>query len=116
MESLSGLRLAMGSPTQCTLLSWWTGVLVMAIPGPNPKITFDQYKEILKIKHEKRGQRPRGETKELTYAKLGGKFGLRPHTVVNAAKRGIKRYDIRIWKEEQKVTQSETLCEQEQPR
>ena len=88
----------------------------MPIPGPNPKITFDQYKEILKVKHEKRGQRPRGETKELTYAKLGGKFGLRPHTIVNAAKRGIRRYDIRIWKEEQKVTQSETLCEQEQPR
>jgi len=73
----------------------------MAIPGPNPKITFDQYKEILRLKEEKQGKdRPKRGTLELTYAKLGGKFGLRPHTVVNAAKRGIKRYDIRIWKEE----------------
>lgn len=86
----------------------------MALPGPDPKITFDQYKEILKIKKEKRGQRPKRGTLELTYAKLGGKFGLRPHTIVNAAKRGIKRYDYQIWKDEQKVTESETLREQEQ--
>ena len=88
----------------------------MALPGSKPKLTLEQYKEILAMKKEKQGQRPKRGTLELTYAKLGGKFGLRPHTIVNAAKRGIKRYDIRIWKEKQKVTQSETLREQEQPR
>ena len=74
--------------------------------GMKPKITLDQYREILRIKNEKRGQRPRKETKELTYAKLGGKFGLRPHTIVNAAKRGIKRYDYEIWKEQSQSAQS----------
>ena len=73
-------------------------------------MTLEQYKEIMKLKKEKE------RVSELTYAKLGGKLGLRPSTIVNAARKGIKRYDYQIWKDEQKVTQSETLREQEQPR
>jgi len=76
----------------------------MAIPGPNPKITFDQYKEILRLKEEKQGKdRPKRGTLELTYAKLGGKFGVRSSVIVDAARRGIKRYDYQIWKEEQET-------------
>ena len=87
----------------------------MALPGSKPKLTLEQYKEILKLKAEKQGkERPKRGTLELTYAKLGGKFGVRPSVIVDAARRGIKRYDYQIWKDEQKVTESETLREQEQ--
>jgi hypothetical protein len=70
-------------------------------PGAKPKITLEQYKEILKVKEQKKGDRPKKGTMELTYAKLGGKLGLRPCTIVSAAKKGIKRYDYIIWKESQ---------------
>ena len=70
-------------------------------PGTKPKITLEQYKEILKVKEQKKGDRPKKGTMELTYANLGGKLGLRPCTIVSAAKKGIKRYDYIIWKESQ---------------
>ena len=73
----------------------------MALPGSKPKLTLEQYKEILAMKKDKQGQRPKRGTLELTYAKLGGKFGVRPSVIVDAARRGIKRYDYQIWKEEQ---------------
>lgn len=64
-------------------------------PGNRPKITYEQYKEIMKLKKEKE------RVSELTYARLGKKLGLRPSAIVNAARNGIKRYDYQIWKEEQ---------------
>ena len=73
----------------------------MGIPGSKPKLTLEQYKEILAMKKAKQGQRPKRGTLEMTYAKLGGKFGVRPSVIVDAARRGIKRYDYQIWKEEQ---------------
>ena len=73
----------------------------MGIPGSKPKLTLEQYKEILSMKKAKQGQRPKRGTLEMTYAKLGGKFGVRPSVIVDAARRGIKRYDYQIWKEEQ---------------
>lgn len=73
----------------------------MPFPGSRPKLTLDQYKEILEMKKEKQGRRPKRGTLELTYAKLGGKFGVRSSVIVDAARRGIKRYDYQIWKEEQ---------------
>ena len=73
----------------------------MGIPGSKPKLTLEQYKEILAMKKAKQGQRPKRGTLELTYAKLGGKFGVRPSVIVDAARRGIKRYDYQIWKDEQ---------------
>ena len=73
----------------------------MGIPGSKPKLTLEQYKEILKLKAEKQGkERPKRGTLELTYAKLGGKFGVRSSVIIDAARRGLKRYDYQIWKEE----------------
>lgn len=63
-------------------------------PGNKPKMTYEQYKEIVDLKKAKE------RVSELTYARLGKKFGLRPSTIVNAARKGIKRYDYQIWKEE----------------
>ena len=73
----------------------------MGIPGSKPKLTLEQYKEILSMKKAKQGQRPKRGTLEMTYAKLGGKFGVRPSVIVDAARRGLKRYDYQIWKDEQ---------------
>lgn len=61
------------------------------------KITLEQYKEIMQLKKEKE------RVSELTYARLGKKLGLRPSTIINAARRGIKKYDYQIWKEEQET-------------
>ena len=72
----------------------------MGIPGSKPKLTLEQYKEILSMKKAKQGQRPKRGTLEMTYAKLGGKFGVRPSVIIDAARRGLKRYDYQIWKEE----------------
>ena len=78
----------------------------MPFPGSKPKITLDQYKEILELKNAKGGERPKRGTLELTYARLGGKFGVRPSVIVDAARRGIKRYDYEIWKEQSQSAQS----------
>lgn len=63
-------------------------------PGNKPKISLDQYKQILDLKKSKQGP-----IKEMTYAFLAKKLGLRASTVINAARKGIKRYDYQLWKE-----------------
>jgi len=63
-------------------------------PGNKPKISYEQYKKIVELKKSKEGP-----IKEMTYAFLAKELGLRPSSVVNAARRGIKRYDYRLWKE-----------------
>ena len=62
-------------------------------PGNKPKVTYEQYKKIMELKHSK------DRVREMTYAFLAKELGLRPSSVVNAARRGIKRYDYRMWKE-----------------
>ena len=63
-------------------------------PGAKPKITLDQYRKIIELKKSKQGP-----VKQMTYAFLAKELGLLPSAVVNAARRGIKRYDYQLWKE-----------------
>ena len=62
-------------------------------PGNEPMITLDQYKKIMDLKQSKE------RIKEMTYVRLAKELGLRPSTVINAARRRIKRYDYQLWKE-----------------
>lgn len=62
-------------------------------PGPKPVITFEEYKKILEFKKTK-------EDSKKSYSDLAEELGLRVGTLVNAARRGIKRYDYRIMLEE----------------
>lgn len=65
------------------------------LPGNLPRISLDQYREIMKLKKSK------DRIAEMTYAFLAKELGLRPSAVVNAARRGIKRYDYVLAKEKQ---------------
>lgn len=62
------------------------------LPGNEPIITLDQYKKIMDLKQSKE------RIKEMTYVQLAKELGLRPSTVINAARRRIKRYDYQLWK------------------
>lgn len=68
----------------------------MPNPGAKPKITLDQYRKILELKNSKQGP-----VKQMSYAFLAKELGLLPSAVINAARRGIKRYDYQLWKEKQ---------------
>ena len=61
--------------------------------GNKPKVTLEQYKKILELKDSKE------RVKEMTYVHLAKELGLRPSTVINAARRRIKRYDYVLAKE-----------------
>jgi hypothetical protein len=63
------------------------------LPGNEPMITLDQYKKIMDLKQSKE------RIKEMTYVQLAKELGIRPSTVINAARRRIKRYDYQLWKE-----------------
>lgn len=63
-------------------------------PGTQPAMTYEQYKEIVKLKRLK-------EAHNKTYGQLAKELGLHPSTVTCAARRGVKRYDYAMWKEEQ---------------
>jgi len=70
---------------------------IKALPGTRPKITLEQYRKIVALKNSKDGP-----VKQMTYAFLAKQLGLRPSSVLNAARRGIKRYDYILWKEKQR--------------
>ena len=58
----------------------------------NPRITFDQYLVLLRLK-KRRDQIERG-----TFAKLVRHWGMPQSTVASAVTRGIKAYDYKLWK------------------
>ena len=62
-------------------------------PGNKPKVTLEQYKKIMELKESKE------RIKEMTYVHLAKELGLRPSTVINAARNRIKRYDYVLAKE-----------------
>jgi len=63
-------------------------------PGNEPTITFEQYKQILELKRLK-------EYGKKSYTTLAKELGLRGGTVLSAVRKGIKRYDYALWKQEQ---------------
>lgn len=63
-------------------------------PGTPPAMTYEQYKEIVALRELKK--------KHLkTYVQLAKELGLGVGTVTSAARKGVKRYDYAMWKEEQ---------------
>jgi DNA-directed RNA polymerase specialized sigma24 family protein len=62
-------------------------------PGTEPSMTLDQYRKIVELKRLK-------EFGSRSYADLAEELKIRPGTVINAARKGIKRYDYVLWKEE----------------
>lgn len=62
-------------------------------PGTEPSMTLDQYREIVKLRKLK-------ELGSRSYMDLAKELKIRPGTVINAARKGIKRYDYVLWKEE----------------
>ena len=62
-------------------------------PGPKPIITFEEYKQILEFKKNKKDLKK-------SYGDLAEDLGLKVGTIVSATRKGIKRYDYRIMLEE----------------
>jgi DNA invertase Pin-like site-specific DNA recombinase len=63
-------------------------------PGTPPAMTYEQYKQIIELKRLK-------ELGGKHYTVLARELGLRGGTVINAARKGIKRYDYAMWRERQ---------------
>jgi DNA invertase Pin-like site-specific DNA recombinase len=63
-------------------------------PGTPPAMTYEQYKQIIELKELK-------EKHLKTYVQLAKELGLTVSTVTSAARKGVKRYDYAMWKEEQ---------------
>ena len=57
-------------------------------------MTYEQYKEIVALRELKKQHLK-------TYVQLAKELGLGVSTVTSAARKGIKRYDYALWKEEQ---------------
>ncbi len=71
-----------------------TTMKVPKTPGTPPAMTYEQYKEIVALRELKK--------KHLkTYVQLAKELGIGVTTVTSAARKGIKRYDYMLWKEEQ---------------
>lgn len=65
-------------------------------PGKQPSLSIDQYREVLTLKEARRTY-----LQDITYAQLARKWGIPVGTVINAARKGVKRYDYAMWKERQ---------------
>ena len=63
-------------------------------PGTEPVMTYEQYKEIVALRELKKKYLK-------TYVQLAKELGLGVSTVTSAARKGVKRYDYMLWKEEQ---------------
>ena len=63
-------------------------------PGTPPAMTYEQYKQIVELRELKKKC-----TK--SYVQLAKELGIGVTTVTSAARKGIKRYDYMLWKEEQ---------------
>jgi len=64
----------------------------------NPRLSFDQYKIVLKRK-----KLAREENERVRYKDLVKEWGIRQSVIGTAIRRGIKQYDYVLWKQGEQI-------------